>query len=65
MGTICPRSNPPPHPRFVVQVLVAELAFQVALLALYNPAPHDVEDDGEQQRRGECVGEITLKSDVA
>jgi hypothetical protein len=40
-----------------VMLLLDELAFQVALLALYHPAPHDVEDDGEQQRRGEGVGE--------
>src|SRR5215216_684057 len=37
-------SDPTPHPRLVVEVLAAELAFQVTLLAFDHPAPHDGED---------------------
>src|SRR4028118_2230831 len=49
------RSDPTPHPSLVAQVLVAELALQVALLAFYDATVNQVQDDREQQRSREHV----------
>ena len=40
------RSEPTPDPRLVPDVLLSEDTFQVTLLALDDPAPHDDEDEG-------------------
>src|SRR5918993_894567 len=51
------RSDPTRRTYLVLDILVAELSFQVAFLALDDAAPHQAQDYGEQQRSGERVGD--------